>query len=88
MKRKQKTIEIERIDLGNMPRLKELLKNYIYHQYEENAITDEKHLEMEYYLLRRENRLHELFIQELLDNTGGYSMLKVKADNWVTSHKK
>jgi hypothetical protein len=38
--------------------------------YEENAIVDDAHLIMEYEMLKRDNRLYELFQQELLDNTG------------------
>lgn len=60
----------EIINLDNMPSLKKLLINYIHLMYQENAIITHEYLVMEYQLLKQENRLHELFQQELLDNTG------------------
>jgi hypothetical protein len=60
----------EIINLNNIPTLKKPLVNYIYFMYEENAIVDDAHLIMEYEMLKRDNRLYELFQQELLDNTG------------------
>lgn len=60
----------EIINLDNMPSLKKLLINYIHFMYQENAIITHEYLVMEYQLLKQENRLHELFQQELLDNTG------------------
>lgn len=60
----------EIINLDNMPSLKKLLINYIHSMYQENAIITHEYLVMEYQLLKRENRLYELFQQELLDNTG------------------
>lgn len=60
----------EIINLDNMPSLKKLLINYIHFMCQENAIITHEYLVMEYQLLKQENRLHELFQQELLDNTG------------------
>lgn len=60
----------EIINLDNMPSLKKLLINYIHFKYQKNAIITHEYLVMEYQLLKRENRLYELFQQELLDNTG------------------
>ena len=62
-------MDTEQINLKKMPMLKSLLKKYVSFTYEDNAITSDEYLEMEYYLLVRENRLKELFIQELLDNS-------------------
>jgi len=52
-----------------MPRLKELLTNYILFAYNEYAEITNWHLVEEYLLLKRNNQLHLLFMQELLDNT-------------------
>ncbi len=62
---------LEQIDLTKMPLLKALLTNYVLFNYEDCADTSDEYLEMEYYLLKRENRLQDLFVQELLDNSGG-----------------
>ena len=69
--KKKKTIEVVRIDLTRMPVLRKQLVEICYGTYEENAIIDDDHLEMEYYLLVKENRLHELHIPELLKGGGG-----------------
>ena len=59
------------------PILKDLLIKYVLRTYEEDAITDDDHLYMEYLLLKRENRLNDLFNEEYLinclnhDNTRG-----------------
>lgn len=50
------------------PILKQLLINYCNIHYEDNAILDDNHLLMEYNLLLRENRLHDLFECERLNN--------------------
>lgn len=50
------------------PLLKKLLTNYCLRQYEEDAITDDEHLDMEWNLLKRNNQLEELFICEHMDN--------------------
>ena len=68
---------MEQIDLNLMPRLKELLTNYILFMYQEDAIITAEYLEMEYYMLKRNNRLHELFDQELLDNSEGGLLARV-----------
>jgi hypothetical protein len=52
----------------NNPVLKKLIINYCLMQYEENAIIDDDHLIMEFRLLQKENRLHELFVSEKLNN--------------------
>lgn len=64
-------MDLEKIELSKMPLLKALLTNYVLFNYEDCADTSDEYLEMEYYLLKRENRLHDLFTQELLDNSGG-----------------
>lgn len=64
------TMNKEIINLDNMLTLKKLLIEYIHFMYQENAIITHEYLVMEYQLLKRENRLYELFQQELLDNTG------------------
>jgi|688.fasta_scaffold1140420_2 hypothetical protein len=69
--KKKKTIEVVRIDLTRMPVLRKQLVEFCYGTYEENVIIDDDHLEMEYYLLIKENRLNELFMPELLKNGGG-----------------
>ncbi len=59
---------MEITDLTQNPILKGLLTDYCIRIYEEDAITDDDHLMMEYYLLMRENRLNDLFIEEKLIN--------------------
>jgi hypothetical protein len=54
--------------LDHNPILRELLKNYVIRIYEEDSITDDEHLLMEYNLLLCENRLNDLFIEEKLIN--------------------
>lgn len=61
--------EIEEINLEHMPMLKALLINYTSCVYQENAHYEDEYLKMEYYRLRRDNLLQDLFVQELLDNT-------------------
>lgn len=58
------------INLDDMPTLKVLLINYIQFMYGEAYDISHEYMVMEYLMLKRENRLHELFQQELLDNTG------------------
>ncbi|MDB5228909.1 MAG: hypothetical protein JWN78_3102 [Bacteroidota bacterium] len=60
----------EIINLDNMPMTKALLIDYIMFMYGEAYDISHEYLVMEYLMLKRENRLHELFQQELLDNTG------------------
>ena len=60
------TLKIE--DLKKMPVTKALLTNYIYFMYEEDAIIEDDYLVMEYNMLAADNRLDELFYQELLDS--------------------
>jgi hypothetical protein len=55
-------------NLNQNPILRELLKNYVIRMYEEDSITDDEHLMMEYHLLIRDNRLNDLFIEEKLNN--------------------
>ena len=55
-------------NLDNNPILRALLKAYCLMQYEENAITDEEHLMMEYNFLKENNKLDELFECEMLNN--------------------
>jgi hypothetical protein len=62
-------METEKINLLKMPMLEALLKNYVLFMYEDSANTSQESLEMEYYYLKKENRLSELFVQELLDNS-------------------
>jgi hypothetical protein len=59
---------IEIKNFKNNPILKDLLIEYIYRTYEDDAIIDDDHLMMEYRLLLRENRLNDLFIEEYLQN--------------------
>ncbi len=61
-----KTIKIK--DLEKMPITKALLTNYIILIYEQDAIVSDDYLVMEYNLLAADNRLDELFFQELLCN--------------------
>ena len=55
-------------NLNHNPILRGLLKNYVIRMYEEDSITDDEHLLMEYNLLIRDNRLNDLFIEENLNN--------------------
>lgn len=57
---------IENLDYN--PILKKLLIDYISRIYEENAIFDDYHLMQEYFLLKRNNELHLLFVEEKLIN--------------------
>lgn len=57
-----------RNQLALMPSTRALLVNYILFNYEEAADISDEYLIMEYDMLCRENRLDELFEQELLDN--------------------
>lgn len=62
-------IEFDSIkNLDNNPKLRALLIEYCLMQYEENAITDEEHLMKEYNYLKNNNKLHELFECEMLNN--------------------
>ena len=56
-------------DFENNPILKKLIIEYCIMQYEENSIIDDDHLIMEFELLKKENRLHELFVCEKLTNS-------------------
>jgi hypothetical protein len=55
-------------NLNHNPILRELLTNYVIRMYEEDSITDDEHLMMEYHLLIRDNRLNDLFLEENLNN--------------------
>ena len=59
---------MEITDLNDNPLLTKLLTDYCFRVYEEDAIIDEYHLLIEYYLLMKENRLNDLFIEEKLIN--------------------
>ena len=59
-------IEITNFEFN--PILKGLLIKYVLRTYEEDANTDDDHLYMEYLLLKRENRLNDLFDEEYLIN--------------------
>ncbi len=50
------------------PILRQLLVDYCLRIYEGDAILDDWHLWQEYLLLRRENRLNDLFVEECLVN--------------------
>ena len=50
------------------PVLRQLLVNYIIRTYQQEAIIDDDHLMMEYHLLIRDNRLNDLFFEEMLNN--------------------
>lgn len=50
------------------PILKEMLINYCYRIYQEDAIIDDEHLLMEYNLLLDDNKLNLLFEEEYLCN--------------------
>lgn len=56
-------------DFDNNPILRELLKKYCEMQYEENSITDDEHLLMEYNLLVKDNKLKDLFECEQINNS-------------------
>ena len=59
---------MEITNLNHNPILRELLTNYVIRMYEEDSITDDEHLMMEYHLLIRDNRLNDLFLEENLNN--------------------
>ena len=61
--------EFKITDLKNNPILKQLLINYCFLNYEENAIIDDYHLEAEYNLLSRNNELELLFVAESFSNS-------------------
>lgn len=50
------------------PELRQMLVNYVHRTYEENSITDNAHLIMEYNYLKKHNELHLLFDEEYLIN--------------------
>ena len=50
------------------PVLRQLLESYVIRTYEQDAIIDDDHLMMEYHLLIRDNRLNDLFVEEMLNN--------------------
>ena len=54
-------------DFDNSPTLRALLVEYVLVNYEENAITDDHHLLMEYRLLKKANNLHLLFEVEMMN---------------------
>lgn len=56
-------------DFDNNPILRQLLKDYCEMQYEENSITDDEHLLMEYNLLVKDNKLKDLFECEQINNS-------------------
>jgi hypothetical protein len=55
-------------NLDYNPILKQLLIDYLLRMYEEDAILDDWHLWEEYLMLKRENRLNEIFENECLTN--------------------
>jgi len=59
----------EIMNFDNNPILRQLLKSYCEMQYEENSLTDDDHLLMEYNLLVKDNRLNELFECEKINNS-------------------
>jgi hypothetical protein len=59
---------LEVTDLKFSPMLKELLIMYVSRQYEENARYEDYYLMAEYELLKRDNKLDLLFIEERLTN--------------------
>jgi len=61
-------------DLTNNPILEGLLMNYITATYQFDADLSSESVWAEYNLLKRENRLNDLFIQENLDNTNDLSL--------------
>lgn len=50
------------------PKLRQMLVDYVLRTYEENSITDDEHLIMEYNYLKKHNELHLLFDEEYLIN--------------------
>ena len=50
------------------PKLRQMLVDYVHRIYEENSITDDEHLIMEYNYLKKHNELHLLFDEEYLIN--------------------
>lgn len=60
----------EIINLNNLPSLKKLLIDYLQFNFNQDAIITDEYLIEEYQMLKKENRLDELFEQELLNNTG------------------
>jgi hypothetical protein len=50
------------------PKLRQMLVDYVYRTYEENSITDDEHLIMEYNYLKKHNKLNLLFDEEYLIN--------------------
>jgi hypothetical protein len=50
------------------PKLRAMLVDYVLRTYEENSITDDEHLIMEYNYLKKHNELHLLFDEEYLIN--------------------
>jgi hypothetical protein len=59
---------MEKIKFVLTPHMKALLINYCIINYEENAIIDDEHLEMEYHYLHRNKELHLLFDAEQLNH--------------------
>lgn len=55
-------------NFNHNPVLRQLLESYVIRTYEQDAIVDDDHLMMEYHLLIRENRLNDLFVEEMLNN--------------------
>lgn len=55
-------------NFNHNPVLRQLLESYIIRTYEQDAIVDDDHLMMEYHLLIRDNRLNDLFVEEMLNN--------------------
>jgi hypothetical protein len=56
-------------DFENNPILRQLLKDYCEMKYEENSVTDDDHLLMEYNLLINDNKLSDLFKCEQINNS-------------------
>jgi hypothetical protein len=56
-------------DFDNNPVLRQLLIEYCLMQYEENSVTDDEHLLMEYNLLVKDNKLKDLFECEKINNS-------------------
>lgn len=55
-------------NFNHNPVLRQLLESYVIRTYEQDAIVDDDHLMMEYHLLIRDNRLNDLFVEEMLNN--------------------
>jgi hypothetical protein len=55
-------------NFNHRPKLRQMLVDYVHRTYEENSITDNEHLIMEYYYLKKHNELHLLFDEEYLIN--------------------